>query len=121
MKRESLQEEQLKQARKDGVTSFDETVWVVSPKKSEEAKVPKTPLVSYVEAERFIDARSFGCRLFGVSEVVISAHVVSGKKPVPRWQVRFAGHATGSNTLRMQSRQITRSDVDPKWVDTREM
>jgi hypothetical protein len=76
--------------------------------------------MAFVEAERFIDARSFACRLFGVPEVVIAAHVKQ-TKPVPRWQVQFTGHAAGSNTLRMQSRQITRENDNPPWVDTGEM
>lgn len=130
MMKETLNEESEKQARKESRVQgvFEQTIWVVSPKPSTrpavaavQQKPAEEPRIKFVEAERFIDARSFACRLFGVPEVVISAHTVKQRKPLPRWQVRFAGHAAGSNTLRMQSREILREGDDPEWVDTREM
>lgn len=143
MMKETLNEEQLKQARKESADAFNYAVWVVSPKPSTVTTPnplmvipPKLPTVTpsvtesssateqtsaCVEAERFVDARTFACRLFGVSEVVISKHVTPGRKPIPRWQVKFAGHAAGANNVRMQSRQITAENGNPQWIDTREM
>lgn len=79
----------------------------------------------YIEAERWIDARSFACRKLGASEVVISTAlpVDNGHRPFPRWQVRWAGSAAGANTLRMQARLLTHagafSSEDHGWQDTR--
>lgn len=115
--KETLNEEQTKGAARDARTGFDYQVFAVSPKLSGNGATK----ITFVESERFIDARSFAYRLLGVSEVIIAKHE-SESKPVPRWQVRMHGHASNGNVIQMQSREI--SDVsghDPKWSDTRSM
>lgn len=118
MSKETLNEEQPKDATRDARTGFDYTVFAVSPKLENNS----ASKITFVESERFIDARAFACRLLGVSEVVIAKHE-SETKPVPRWQVRMFGHATNGNTIRMQSRErLTNAPGnEPQWRDTREM
>ncbi len=85
------------------------------------------PVVIYVEAERWVDARAFALRKLGVCEAEVKPHaLVDGeRKPLPRWQVRgigISGHPT--NGYRMQARQIqnepTKDQGEHWWKDVRE-
>ncbi len=117
--KETLNEEKIKQAQKEARTRFSFTIYMVSPKTPEGTDPNIARKYSFVEAERFIDARTFACRLLGVPEVDIQPH--TGEEPVMRWQVRYAGNAAGANTVRMQSRRVTRDAPEPQWTDTREL
>ena len=82
--------------------------------------------ITFIEAERFFDARAFAVRLFGVSEVSITRidnHDVA-RVPCPRWQLRWVGtQGSHENPLRLQRREIFREeeakDGGPKWRDDR--
>ena len=120
-----INEEQVATAKKENVGHrFDYQVFTATPshdlpvKKGEE---PKPRPQAFIEAERWIDARNFACRLFGCAEVkAVPTH--STDKPMPRYQVQQYGMAMGGDSIRLQYRQITfNSGADPKWTDVREL
>lgn len=118
MKRtQTVDEEQHAQGKKD-IGEFYFPIYAVSPKYSDPS-LSKEETLEFIEAERFSDARSFGIRLFGVAEVHIQS--VEPTRPYPRWQVKWAGHAVGSPTLRMQARRVMSEESGPKFADVRDM
>ncbi len=79
-------------------------------------------IVIYIEAERWVDARSFALRKLGVPEVLVVPHDQEGR-PIPRWQIRFTGSAGGGNPLRMQARQLQNepTSAEDGYRDVREL
>lgn len=61
--------------------------------------------LAMIEAERFYDARLLARRLFGeAAECVAVASAPLRPAKLPRWELRWAGHAAGKvNTLELQA------------------
>lgn len=127
-KKRTLNEEQLAQAQKEAGIANGQ-VYLVRPKNDPLSKAPKKIIGwTFIEAERFFDVRSFGCLIFGVSEVEIT---VPPERAVryPCWQLRWTGTASGEKTLRMQARLLPHgaygSKIDrsspPPWCELSEV
>lgn len=121
--KETLNEEQLKQAAKEA-GGFCFCIFKVTGIKIGDSKkgVQNETLTTHVEAERFFDAKAFGSRLMGISEVDLErAASEDDPRIFPRWQVRWEGHAAGSNTLHMQARLVESESKSTKWRPIREL
>lgn len=142
IKQKDLNSEAREQARKElGV--FDHPIYACSPKKViEHARpFPAPPIVhapgvviepverritregiTFVEAAKFSDARAFACLLLGVPEVDIAlVQATNGKRPYPRWQVRWTGRAGGAIPVTMQARYMRKRESLAEWINAREL
>ena len=127
-KTQTLNEQQEAQAAKE-IGVFRYPIYAASAILSDvekQARRDKTLInFAYVEAERWVDARSFALRLFGVAEVSLvrksSKLLRKHFKHAGRWQIRWEGH---SGFVSMQARFMTgmesEGSADP-WLDVREV
>lgn len=121
--KETLNEEQIKTAQKEA-GGFYFPVYMIQIKYSKEEQLaklnsPEGIKFIFVEAERWADARAYGVRYFGVSEVDISK---KEDRVLPRIQLRWAGNAAAANNLRLQHRTIVHDRVytmHDGWKDVR--
>jgi hypothetical protein len=112
----NLNDQQLAQAAKEAQQDhFSANFYVVAavyPAKTRE-ELKKPPIV--VEAERWVDVRSFGHRYFGVCEVEITRGVLQPEDE-ERYQIRWRGT---NGFVRMESR-FCKGDsktCQTKWKD----
>lgn len=142
-KQANLHEEQLAQGAKEaGVLVHP--IYAASPKvdelteRAQEAynqrrgdtlpsgvREKEKPALIFIESERFFDARAFAQRFFGVPAVDIKRIEDTPQRPIPRWQVRWFGHASVSNAgLTARARRITGEvpfDENPGYQDLRDI
>jgi hypothetical protein len=105
--KKNLNEEQLAQAVKEarGNGNFRFPVYLVKTLEQVTSSVKITKQAVFIEAERWVDARSFAIRLLGVGEVEIE--LAKEQDALPRHQVQWRREAM-TGTLRMQSRLVTK-------------
>ncbi len=74
----------------------------------------------FIEADRWVDARSFARMRIGVN-VDVSTALPEGNEYLPRWQIRFVGSAGGANPVTMQARMLDGSKQETRWTNVREL
>lgn len=89
-------------------------LWIANPKMPDPNMA--TRFVA-IECERFVDARTFAERHFGVPEVEVR-EAPNTARPRSRFQVRWTGSAARRvPNLRLQYRQVTEGGHRKIWKD----
>ncbi len=120
-KKQTLNEEQIAQGIKES-GKFQHQIWKITPKydPTVRTKTPRNMEPVYVESAKWFDAKTFGEKFYGTSEVNSERVPEEEKKPLPRYQLRWAGNAANSpNTLRLQCRYVVVESIQPeeRWTD----
>lgn len=78
----------------------------------------------WIEAERWVDARTFARRILGAEVIVVRMPTDDKSRPFPRWQVRTLGQAGSiTNPWRFEARQTfgAREVLHHPWRDVRDL
>ena len=77
----------------------------------------------YIEAERWVDARTFALCMFSGAEIDLPPAIQRTDLVRSRWQIRWIGQAGGDPTPTMQARFVYArdSDADVEWRNVRDI
>lgn len=91
-------------------------LWVLEPKNPSFSSDPRTHFY-FVEAERFIDVRDLGARIYGTEAFQVRPWNMFVVEEPGRYQIQWVGSAAGLNDLRKQWRFVQPGKRDPRWKE----